>query len=120
MRETVTSGSGVYTVPDLMVGHYEVTFQAPAFKKLVRSGITLDVTQVVRVDATMEVGAVTESVEVTGQLPYINTDTPEVGRQLEPGGPAGRAALDQRRGDIPKRWHTRSCPARRAAPGRRT
>ena len=81
-RETTTSGAGVYTVPDLAVGPYEVTFEAPAFKKLVRSGITLDVTQVVRVDAKMEVGAVTESVEVSGQLPYVNTDSPEVGTNL--------------------------------------
>ena len=82
VRDTVTSSSGVYTVANLMVGPYEVTFQAPSFKKLVRGGITLDVTQVVRVDATMEVGAVTDSVEVTGQLPYINTDSPEVGANL--------------------------------------
>ena len=82
VRDTATSSSGVYTVSDLIVGTYEVTFQAPSFKKLVRSGITLDVTQVVRVDGKMEVGAVTESVEVVGQLPYINTDSPEVGTNL--------------------------------------
>ena len=81
-RETVTSGAGAYTVSNLVVGTYEVAFQAPAFKKLVRTGLALDVTQVVRVDAAMEVGAVTESVEVTGQLTYVNTDTPEVGANL--------------------------------------
>src|ERR1022692_1923893 len=81
-RDTATSSAGVYTASDLIVGPYEVTFEAPAFKKLVRTGITLDVTQVVRVDAKMEVGSVTESVQVTGQLPYINTDTPEVGTNL--------------------------------------
>ena len=82
VRDTATSSAGVYTVSNLMVGTYEVAFQAPAFKKLVRSGIPLDVTQVVRVDATMEVGAMTESVQVTGQLAYINTETPEVGANL--------------------------------------
>jgi Carboxypeptidase regulatory-like domain len=82
VRETASSSAGVYTVSNLMVGTYDVTFQAPSFKKLVRAGITLDVTQVARVDATMEVGAVTDSVEVTGQLPYINTDSPEVGANL--------------------------------------
>src|ERR1041384_2777772 len=53
-RETITSNSGVYTIADLVVGPYEVTFQAPAFKKFVRLGITLDVTQVIRIDARME------------------------------------------------------------------
>jgi hypothetical protein len=81
-RETVTSNAGVYTISDLVVGPYEVTFQAPAFKKFVRSGITLDVTQVIRIDTRMEVGAVTDSVEVTGELSYVNTDTPEVGANL--------------------------------------
>jgi len=81
-RGSSTSSAGVYTVSDLIVGPYEVTFESPAFKKLVRTGITLDVTQVVRVDGKLEVGAVTESVEVTGQLPYINTDNPEVGTNL--------------------------------------
>jgi hypothetical protein len=82
VRQTAASSAGIYTVPNLVVGTYEVTFESPSFKKLVRTGITLDVTQVVRVDAKMEVGAVTESVEVTGQLPYVNTDNPEVGTNL--------------------------------------
>lgn len=82
VRETLTSSAGVYTVSNLVVGPYEVSFEAPAFKRFVRTGITLDVTQVVRVDARMEVGAVTESVQVTGELPYVNTDTPEVGANL--------------------------------------
>ena len=64
------------------MGPYEVTFEAPAFKKLVRTGLTLDVTEVLRVDVKMEVGSVTESVVVTGQLPYVNTDSPEVGTNL--------------------------------------
>src|SRR6266498_2688244 len=42
--ETRSNPAGQYTMPNLPVGGYEVTFEAPAFKKLVRSGITLGVT----------------------------------------------------------------------------
>src|SRR5206468_2660239 len=49
--ETKSTQAGQYTVPNLPVGTYEITFEANGFKKLVRSGITLGVTQAARVDA---------------------------------------------------------------------
>jgi len=80
--ETQTTEAGTYTVPNLPPGGYLVTFKAASFKTLLRSGLSLDVDQVLRVDVALEVGAVTESVEVTAPVPRIQTDSAEVGTTL--------------------------------------
>jgi len=76
---TRTNDQGQYSMPNLPPGEYQITFESPSFKKLVRSGVTLSVTEVLRVDATLDVGAVTESIQVTGELPHLQTDSAEVG-----------------------------------------
>ena len=80
--ETQTNGNGQFTAPNLPPGSYEVAFEAASFKRLVRSGIELGATEVARVDATLEVGAVTESVQITAQAEKLQTETPEVGTSL--------------------------------------
>ena len=80
--ETRTNEAGQYSVPSLPTGAYEVTFEAASFKRLVRDGIQLGVTEVLRVDASLEVGAVTEAVQVTAEAPLLQTETPEVGTSL--------------------------------------
>jgi hypothetical protein len=80
--ETRTNAAGQYNMPNLPPGAYELTFEAPSFKKLVRSGIELGVTDVVRVDATLEVGSVAESVQISAEAPRLQSDTPEVGTSL--------------------------------------
>ncbi|MBL8230104.1 MAG: TonB-dependent receptor [Bryobacterales bacterium] len=81
--ETTTTETGQYTVPNLPVGEYEVIFTSPNFKKLVKTGITLGATQVLRIDATLEVGQVAESVSVTAEVPRIQSETREVGTSLD-------------------------------------
>jgi hypothetical protein len=78
--ESTTTGN--YTVPNLTVGNYEVLVEAKGFKKFVRQPVALRVTEVLRIDATLEVGVITETVQVTGEVPRLNTDTPEVGTSL--------------------------------------
>src|SRR5262245_44288372 len=60
-----TNSEGIYRVQSLQPGTYRVTFEASGFKRGVQDAIALRVGDVRLVDATMEVGAVTESVEVT-------------------------------------------------------
>src|SRR5580700_258756 len=62
--DTVTSATGNYTISNLPVGNYEVDVTVQGFKKYVRTGITVQVAQVLRVDGVLEVGAATESVTV--------------------------------------------------------
>ena len=78
LYQTVANGSGQYTVPNLPPGPYEINFAAPSFKRLVRRGIELSATDVARVDVTLEIGLVSESVTVTAEAPRIQSETREV------------------------------------------
>ena len=81
-NETETNASGQYNVPNLAPGPYEVTFESASFKKLVRSGINLGATEVLRLDATLEVGSVAESIQISAEAPRLQSETPEVGTSL--------------------------------------
>ena len=80
--DTVTNEVGQYRVPNLPVGAYKISFEAKGFKTSIREGLTLGVTDVLRVDARLELGATTESLTVTGEVPILQTETPEVGTLL--------------------------------------
>ncbi|HET6961605.1 MAG TPA: carboxypeptidase-like regulatory domain-containing protein, partial [Terriglobia bacterium] len=62
--ETSTSGAGLFTVPQLTVGVYRVTIEQAGFKKHVQEGVTVPLGQTVRVEAVLQVGEVSQSVEV--------------------------------------------------------
>jgi len=76
--ESISNEEGTYTVPNLPIGSYQITFEAASFRKLLRSNVTLGVTAVLRVDAKLEVGSLDESVQVNDEVPRIQTDVPEV------------------------------------------
>ena len=59
-----SSDSGVYTIPFLPAGKYVVTVEGSGFKKLVSNEITLEVNQVARVNLQLQVGAVSEVVNI--------------------------------------------------------
>src|SRR5438270_9334590 len=77
-----TTGTGQFTVANLPVGTYELTVQAPGFKAFRRSGIDIRAAEVARVDVTMEIGAISESVVVTAEVSRVQTDSPQVGTWL--------------------------------------
>src|SRR6266545_2327237 len=64
---TRTNEDGVYAFPRIPVGTYEVRVEATGFKTYVQPNITLEVNQRARIDVNMQVGAVTESVQVTAE-----------------------------------------------------
>src|ERR1044071_1873927 len=80
--ETRSNPAGQYTMPNLPVGAYEVTFESPAFKKLVRSGITLGVTEVLRIDAMLEVAPFRNPARILAGAPGLPSDTPMTGPSL--------------------------------------
>ncbi len=81
--KTSTDNSGNYVVTPLPVGHYSVTVEAQGFKKSVSGGITLNVQDRIGVNVTLEVGQVTETVEVVGAAPALQTDTSYLGQVVE-------------------------------------
>ncbi|MBL8178597.1 MAG: TonB-dependent receptor [Bryobacterales bacterium] len=78
-----TTDSGQYTVPNLPVGEYNLIFTVPSFKELRQEGIVLGATQVIRLDVTLQLGQVTESVAVTAEVPRIQSETREVATSLD-------------------------------------
>jgi hypothetical protein len=73
VRTTSSSSSGTYFVPFLAPGHYTVKASKTGFKALVRSHVLVTVTETARVDLALEVGATTEVVTVSTEVPLINT-----------------------------------------------
>jgi hypothetical protein len=78
-RDANSGANGEYMFLEVPVGHYEVDITAQGFKKYVRKGITLDLNQVINVDVTLQVGGATETVEVSGEPPVIDTTTTQLG-----------------------------------------
>ena len=83
VRAVTTNEDGLYTVPALNPGPYEVKAVKAGFKSATRSGIELQVQQTARVDFTMDVGQVSESVEVTAAGALLTTENATVGTVIE-------------------------------------
>jgi hypothetical protein len=74
-RTVVTDGTGQYRIVDLEPGTYAVTFTLPGFATIRREGIELSGAGVTTINADLRVGAVEETVTVTGATPVIDTQT---------------------------------------------
>jgi len=83
-RTTNTNEAGNYSFPLLDPGVYRVEIEHQGFKKTVRGDIRLDANSAVRADFTLELGAVTESVNVTaGEIAILQTDRADVSQKIE-------------------------------------
>ena len=78
-RETQTSATGEYIFLEVPVGSYEIDIVGTGFKKYQRKGIVLVLNEIASVDVTLQVGGSTETVEVTGAPPVIDTTTTQLG-----------------------------------------
>ena len=78
-----TNTEGLYRVPSLQPGPYRITFQSTGFKQFVRDGVMLRTGDVLPVDATLAIGAVTESIAVAGTAALLETQTSSSGSVVE-------------------------------------
>jgi len=78
-----TNDQGLYTVPSLKPGSYSITVEKTGFKKSVRSGVTLQVNQVARLDVNMQVGELTTAVEIVEAANLLETETSSRGSVID-------------------------------------
>jgi hypothetical protein len=81
-RTALTDDLGRWTIPVLPVGPYQVSFEFASFKKLTKDGVTVEASIVRTIDAELEVGATTETVNVTENVQLVTPDTASTFRQI--------------------------------------
>lgn len=82
-RTATTGNDGRFNFPNIPIGAYEVTVEAPSFAKYVQTGIGLVVNQNAVISITMKAGGVEEVVTVTENASLLNTTTPEVSTRFD-------------------------------------
>ncbi len=82
-RVTTTNPLGQYTLPTLNTGNYTVTFEAAGFQTLIRKSVSVSVNSVTRIDASLELGQITQQITVETSTPQLQTDRAEVRTDVE-------------------------------------
>lgn len=82
-RRTQTNESGFYAVSNLPPGYYSLTVEAPGFKRFVKTQNKLDANLATTIEATLELGAVTETIEVVANVGAVQSETATVGKVIE-------------------------------------
>ena len=81
-REVTTDEAGGYSFTDLQTGTYTLKISQPGFKTFEQTDITVSLNNVNRVDITLQVGEVSETVTITGEAALLQTETSEVHADL--------------------------------------
>lgn len=76
---TQSNDAGIYYLTALPPSTYKLTAEAQGFKRLITNTVTLEVNQVARVDLTLELGAIAETVEVQDVAPVLQTENTQLG-----------------------------------------
>jgi hypothetical protein len=74
-RSVVTDGTGQYRIVDLRPGVYTITYTLPGFSTVRREGVELTGSFVATIDVEMRVGALEETVTVTGETPTVDVQS---------------------------------------------
>jgi Carboxypeptidase regulatory-like domain/TonB dependent receptor len=78
-KTATTEQDGSYRFPELAVGHYEVKAEAAGFRTETRAGLNLEVTQQGVINFSLQVGATTQQVTITSDIPLVNTQDSTLG-----------------------------------------
>jgi hypothetical protein len=77
-----TNDRGLYTFPQLSDGRYQVSVEATGFRKAVSDVITISTGQAAQLDIALEIGQLTESVEITASVPLLQTGQATIGETV--------------------------------------
>jgi Carboxypeptidase regulatory-like domain len=82
-QNTVSEADGSFVLPNLPVGPYRLTIAAASFSTYVQSGILLQVANNVQVNATLAIGAVTQTIEVSANAAMVETQNTSVSEVID-------------------------------------
>jgi hypothetical protein len=82
-RETTTTSSGEYNFASVLPGTYKLTVEKDGFNAYVQTGLLLQVNLPVTEDVKLQVGGMTQTVEVKGQAPLLNTTNATLGQTMD-------------------------------------
>ncbi|MGB8731251.1 MAG: TonB-dependent receptor [Candidatus Sulfotelmatobacter sp.] len=83
-KRTQSSGSdGIFTFVNLFPGQYKIDVEKQGFKHFVRADVTVQVQQDTHIAAALQVGEVSQVVEVTGETPLLQTESSALGQVVE-------------------------------------
>ena len=80
---TVSNGEGAYNIPRVPIGTYDVKVELQGFQTATQSHIALEMNQVARLDFQLQVGSLSQSVEVTSTEPLLQTQDTELGQHID-------------------------------------
>lgn len=80
---TVTTSAGLYTVPNLPPGNYDLAVSASGFRQFVQTGITVTVGSTATANVTLQVGKTSQTVQVSANAPLLQATTSEVGTTVQ-------------------------------------
>jgi len=78
-----TNGDGYYSFQSLALGRYDIEVQQTGFKLYRRTGVVLDVNAALVIDVTLQVGQLSEKVEVTSEALHVETSNTQMGEVIE-------------------------------------
>src|SRR5258708_5356494 len=82
-RTQETGSEAFYSFVNLNPGRYKIDVEKPGFKRITRPEVVVDVQQTVRIGLAMQVGDVSQSMEVTGETPLLQPETSSLGQVVE-------------------------------------
>jgi carboxypeptidase family protein len=80
---TSTNAEGVYNFPRLRIGSYNVKVEKQGFQTSLRSGVLLQLNDIARLDFQLQVGSISQSVEVTSSAPLLQTQGTQLGQVID-------------------------------------
>ena len=80
--EAVTNNDGLYSIQNLPVGTYSVSFSLTAFQPYTQDGIKVGLAEAIKLDHTLKVGTLQDAVTVTADTSLMNTSNAEIGTSM--------------------------------------